>query len=431
MKLRSLLLSTTVAGFAMAQTAQADVPRVVTDIPVVHALVAQVMGDLGTPELLLDRGADPHSFQLRPTQAQALAQADLLIWVGAEMTPWLVRAKDGVGLRGEAVELLQVEGVSLRNYEHGHTHDHDHGHGHDDHGHDHDDHGHDHDDRAHDHDDHGHDHDDHGLGHDDHGHGHDDHGHDHDDHGHDHDDHEHGHDEHGHDHDEHGHGHDDHGHDHDDHGHGHDDHGHGHDEHGHGHDEHGHGHDDHGHGHDHGHDHVHDGTDPHAWLYPANATVWLDAIAEVLAAQDPQNADSYRANAAAAIEEVAALEMEVRELLAPVGNAPIVVFHDAYGYFSQAFGVNVVGTVTLGDAAPPGAARLAELRGMLTDGDVVCIFPEVNHSSRHVDMLVEGTGTRVGPLLDPAGVAMDPGPDLYGELMRSLATGMAECMDQG
>ena len=397
MNIRSVLLSTTVAGFAMAQSAQAEVPHVVTDIPVVHSLVAQVMGELGTPDLLLDRGADPHNFQLRPTQAQALARADLLFWVGPEMTPWLVRAKEGVGLRGEAVELLTVEGVSLRDFGHGHSHAHD---------------------------DHGHDHDDHGHGHDDHGHDHDDHGHDHDDHGHDHDDH-------GHDHDDHGHGHDDHGHGHDNHGHDHDDHGHGHDDHGHDHDDHGHGHDDHGHSHDHGHDHVHDGTDPHAWLYPANAKVWLDAIAEVLATQDPENADSYRANAAAAIETVAALEAEVRDLLAPVGDAPVVVFHDAYGYFSQAFGVNVVGTVTLGDAAPPGAARLSELRGMLRDGGVVCIFPEVNHSSRHVDMLVEGTDTRVGPLLDPAGVAMDPGPGLYGELMRSLAIGMAECVAEG
>lgn len=171
--------------------------------------------------------------------------------------------------------------------------------------------------------------------------------------------------------------------------------------------------------------------DPHAWLYPANAQVWLEAIAEVLAASDAENAETYRTNAAGAIEAVAALEAELRDLLAPVGDAPVVVFHDAYGYFSQAFGVNVVGTVALGDAAAPGAARLSELRGMLTDGGIVCIFPEVNHSSRYVDMLVADTDTRVGPLLDPAGVMLEPGPGLYGELMRGLANGMAECILDG
>lgn len=141
MTARPFLLSTTLAGFAMAHSAQAEVPRVLTDIPVVHSLAAQVMGDLGTPELLLDRGADPHSFQLRPTQAQALARADILFWIGPELTPWLDRAIAGVGLRGEAVELLEVEGVTLRSYAHGHSHDEhgaDHDHGDDDHDHDHD-----------------------------------------------------------------------------------------------------------------------------------------------------------------------------------------------------------------------------------------------------------------------------------------------------
>jgi zinc transport system substrate-binding protein len=55
--------------------AMADVPLVITDIPPVHGLVAQVLGDLGTPVLLLEKGADEHDFQLRPSQMQAIAKA--------------------------------------------------------------------------------------------------------------------------------------------------------------------------------------------------------------------------------------------------------------------------------------------------------------------------------------------------------------------
>lgn len=73
----------------------AEVPQVVTDIPPVHALVSQVMGDLGTPVLLLDKGADEHDFQLRPSQMQDIAYADVAIWVGPELTPWLQRALEG------------------------------------------------------------------------------------------------------------------------------------------------------------------------------------------------------------------------------------------------------------------------------------------------------------------------------------------------
>ncbi|MCC5984762.1 MAG: zinc ABC transporter substrate-binding protein, partial [Rhodobacteraceae bacterium] len=178
----------TLIGASLALPAHADAPKVITDIPVVHSLVAQVMGDRGTPDLLLDRGGDPHSFQLRPTQARALEQADLLFWIGPEMSPWLQRAIDGVGVAGDVVKLIEVPGLHLMEYAFGHEHGHDHSHGHDDHGHSHDEgHGHGHDDHGHSHDDdHGHGHDDHGHAHDDdHGHGHDDHGHAHDeDHGH-------------------------------------------------------------------------------------------------------------------------------------------------------------------------------------------------------------------------------------------------------
>ena len=76
----------------LAAPAMAEVPSVVADTPVTASLVQQVMGDLGQPVLLLDKGADPHDFQMRPSQARALQNADLLVWVGPELTPWLDRA---------------------------------------------------------------------------------------------------------------------------------------------------------------------------------------------------------------------------------------------------------------------------------------------------------------------------------------------------
>jgi len=163
-------------------------------------------------------------------------------------------------------------------------------------------------------------------------------------------------------------------------------------------------------------------------MYPANAKVWLDVIAAELSERDPDNAETYAANAAAARETIAALRDEVAGILDPVGDSPIVVFHDAYGYLSHAFGVNVAGTIALGDAAAPGAQRLSELRADLAEGGAVCIFPEVNHSSRYVDVVVEGTEVRVGETLDPAGVMVDPGADLYPTLMRGMAQAIADCV---
>ena len=378
----------------MATPIAAQDVKVVTDLSVTQSLVSMVMGDVGQADLLLDRGGDPHSFQLRPSQARALSEADLIFWIGEELTPWMARALSGIEAQGEVVTLINAEGLHLQDFAHGH----DHGHGHDDHDHsdDHDDHG---------HDDHGHSHDDEGHGHDEHGHGHEDEGHGHDDHGH---------------------SHDDEGHGHDDHGHSHDDEGHEHDEHGHSHDDEGHGHDDHGHSHDEG--HSHDGLDPHAWMNTGNVEIWLDLIAEELAEHDPDNAETYRANAEAARAEIADLATEISAILQPAGAAPLVMFHDAYGYMVEQFGINVAGTIALGDAATPGAQRLSELRADLQADGAVCIFPEVNHSSRYIDVVVEGTGVRVGAELDPAGVMLEPGADLYPTLMRNMAQAIADCV---
>lgn len=138
----------------------AQVPQVVTDVPPVHALVASVMGELGQPVLLLEPGASEHHFQLRPSQASALAAADLVVLIGPELTPWIEKPlalrPDGAAVLG----LLAAEGTYRQDYgrENGQPA---HAHGEEEHEH------HDHQDHAlHDH---GHDHD-HMAEHDNHSH---------------------------------------------------------------------------------------------------------------------------------------------------------------------------------------------------------------------------------------------------------------------
>lgn len=109
-----ILRAAALAG-VLAFPAGAEGPQVVTDTPVVQSLVTTVMGDLAAPMLLLDRGADAHDFQLRPSQARALAGADLVIWIGPEMTPWLDRALQARH-GGQVIPLLATPGTRLRAY---------------------------------------------------------------------------------------------------------------------------------------------------------------------------------------------------------------------------------------------------------------------------------------------------------------------------
>ncbi|EEW25268.1 zinc ABC transporter substrate-binding protein [Rhodobacter ferrooxidans] len=103
----------------LASPALAEVPRVVTDFGPVDSLVAQVMGDLGAPQALLAAGGDPHDFQLRPSQAQALAKADLVFWVGPELMPSLDRALASLGAGARVVSLLHQGGGVTRNFAEG------------------------------------------------------------------------------------------------------------------------------------------------------------------------------------------------------------------------------------------------------------------------------------------------------------------------
>ncbi len=92
----------------LAAPAGAQVPNVVTDFGPVQSLVMDVMGDLGTPRSLLPRGGDPHDFQLRPSQADLLATADVIFWVGPQLMPALGDAIATLAPQAETVALLQT-----------------------------------------------------------------------------------------------------------------------------------------------------------------------------------------------------------------------------------------------------------------------------------------------------------------------------------
>jgi zinc transport system substrate-binding protein len=98
----------------IATPAAADVPKVLADIPPVQALVAQVMGNLGTPGLLLNKGGDEHDLQLRPSQMRDMVSAGLVVWVGPELTPGLADAVDAAGT--PALALLDQPATRRVNY---------------------------------------------------------------------------------------------------------------------------------------------------------------------------------------------------------------------------------------------------------------------------------------------------------------------------
>lgn len=127
-------------ALGLASVALAEVPRVAVDVAPVQSLVARVMQGVGTPALIVRPGASPHGYAMRPSEAAALEQADLVIWIGEALTPWLDGGIENLAGKARVIELLEVEETRVLDLREGiafgaapdgetheaHDHDHDH-----------------------------------------------------------------------------------------------------------------------------------------------------------------------------------------------------------------------------------------------------------------------------------------------------------------
>lgn len=187
----------------------------------------------------------------------------------------------------------------------------------------------------------------------------------------------------------------------------------------------------------HDHDHAHEdrpdaelGSDGHVWLDPLNAKVITDLIAARLSALDPARAPAYQANAARQKQAIDAVDAELRAALTPLKDRPFIVFHDAYHYLEDRYGLNAAGAITVSPDQPPGAARLSALRERINQAGAVCIFAEPQFEPALVRTLAQGTKARTG-VLDPEGANIPDGPDLYGQLMRFNLRSLVDCLSGG
>lgn len=186
-----------------------------------------------------------------------------------------------------------------------------------------------------------------------------------------------------------------------------------------------------GHGHDHGHGHGRNqaagGDDPHYWLDPANAKAMIDMIARTLGAAAPGQKALFLANADDAKSRIDAMMREFTQRLDPLKNRPFIVFHDAYQYLETRFGLHAAGILAVDPERPAGARHVNELRELLRQRDIICLFTEPQLSSRLADRLVKGTATRIATL-DPLGSGMAPGAGLYERMMTANLTALESCL---
>ena len=284
--------------------------KVIASIKPVHSLVSALMEGVGSPGLLVEGAGSPHSYSLKPSQAEELQAADVIFWMGHDLEAFLENSIKNIAKNAKSVSLMDAHDLIKLNFREGGAFE------------------------AHAHDDHD----------------------DHDDHG-------------------------------------------------------------------------HDETDPHVWLDPANAKALVHEIEEVLTEVDPANASVYDSNAQAMMSKLDNLMAEIDTELQPVKGRGYVVFHDAYQYFENRFGVSAIGSITVSPEVMPGAERITELREKVKSLDATCVFSEPQFEPKLVKTVTENTNAGTG-VLDPLGASINDGPDLYFTLIRNMAKSLKDCLSR-
>jgi manganese/zinc/iron transport system substrate-binding protein len=136
--------------------------------------------------------------------------------------------------------------------------------------------------------------------------------------------------------------------------------------------------------------------DPHLWM---DVRLWMEAtrlITDTLQAWDPAHAADYAARAAAYLDQLAALNARARALIAtiPADQRILITAHDAFGYFSRAYNIEVHGIQGLSTESEAGLSQIESLVTLLVDRNLPAVFVESSISDKNVRALIEGAAAR-------------------------------------
>ena len=159
---------------------------------------------------------------------------------------------------------------------------------------------------------------------------------------------------------------------------------------------------------------------PHFWLDPGYAKVYVQRIHDRLVSLDPDGAATYDANTAAYLAQLDELDQWVQQQVAlvPPENRKLVTFHEAYPYFAARYGFQLIGVITPSPGQEPSAGELAQLIETVKAAHVKAVFSEAQFSPRLTQTLAQEAGVQevVSDLYNDS--LGDPPVDSYLGVMR-------------
>lgn len=168
-----------------------------------------------------------------------------------------------------------------------------------------------------------------------------------------------------------------------------------------------------------GHAHDHGAYDPHAWQDVANVKLYTANIRDGLAAADPAGATAYAASAAAYLDRLDRLDLDIRAAFLPIprNRRKIVTSHDAFLYYGDAYDVDFLAPQGLSTEGEPSARDFAALIAQVRAEGIRALFIENISRATLLEQVARETGVRVGGTLYSDALSRADGPAATYEAM--------------
>ncbi|SFJ56253.1 metal ABC transporter substrate-binding protein [Bradyrhizobium sp. Gha] len=173
-------------------------------------------------------------------------------------------------------------------------------------------------------------------------------------------------------------------------------------------------------------------ADPHAWQSVPNAKVYVTNIANALITAAPDDAEFFRSRLKAYLEQLDALDHEVRDAVAkiPPERRKVISTHDAFGYFAAEYGIQFIAPLGVSTETEPSARDIAAIIGQIKAQKIPAVFLENISDDRLIRRIAAETGAKVGGTLISDGLTGEKGPaPTYIDMVRHNIKALTSALD--
>jgi len=162
------------------------------------------------------------------------------------------------------------------------------------------------------------------------------------------------------------------------------------------------------------------GGNPHLWMDPELARGYVRAIRDALAKIDPADRDLFAKNAQAYDRQLLALEREIAKQIAtiPPASRTMIVFHNAWQYYDDRFGLRTLGVIELAPGQEPNPSYVADLVRLARANHVRAVFAEPEYSPKLIQTLAESAGIKTIEDLYDDSIGTNPRVHDYPSMLR-------------